>query len=103
MQVEYQLIWVGLSDILCVKGLRDYVKVHLHSVPRPLLSLLRVEAMEAQLPARRLLRFPRSFIVALDNIEAVRRHTVPVGPVAIVVSDQYKETFLQFLSRRASP
>ncbi|GAA3923173.1 LytTR family DNA-binding domain-containing protein [Hymenobacter algoricola] len=99
LKVEYQLVRVELSDILYVEGLKDYVKVHLLGTPRPLLSLMSLKVMEEKLPARRFLRIHRSFIVALDKIEAVRRHTVHIGAVGIAVSDQYKEAFLQFLSR----
>ena len=99
LKAEYQLVRVALSDILYVEGLKDYVKVHLKSSPRALLSLMSLKAMEEKLPVRRFMRIHRSFIVALDKIEAVRRLTVQIGAVTIPVGDQYKETFLQFLSR----
>ncbi|UOQ54670.1 LytR/AlgR family response regulator transcription factor [Hymenobacter cellulosivorans] len=99
LKVEYELIRVALDDILYVEGLKDYVKVHLRSAPRPLLSLMSLKAMEEKLPARRFLRIHRSFIVALDKIEAVRRNTVQIGPATLAVSDQYKEAFMQFMSR----
>ena len=99
LKAEYQLIRVALSDILYVEGLKDYVKVHLKSTPRALLSLMSLKAMEEKLPPRRFMRIHRSFIVALDKIEAVRRLTVQIGAVTIPVGDQYKEAFLQFLSR----
>ena len=99
LKAEYQLVRVALRDILYVEGLKDYVKVHLKSTPRALLSLMSLKAMEEKLPPRRFLRIHRSFIVALDKIEAVRRLTVQIGAVTIPVGDQYKEAFLQFLSR----
>ena len=99
LKVEYQLIRVALSDILYVEGLKDYVKVHLKSAPRALLSLMSLRAMEEKLPARRFLRIHRSFIVALDKIESVRRLTVQIGTETIPVGEQYKEAFGQFLSR----
>ena len=99
LKAEYQLVRVALNDILYVEGLKDYVKVHLRSTPRALLSLMSLKAMEERLPTRRFMRIHRSFIVALDKIEAVRRLTVQIGVVTIPVGDQYKETFLQFLSR----
>ncbi len=99
LKAEYQLIRVALSDVLYVEGLKDYVKVHLKSTPRALLSLMSLKAMEEKLPPRRFMRVHRSFIVALDKIEAVRRLTVQIGAVTIPVGDQYKEAFLQFLSR----
>ena len=99
LKAEYQLVRVALSDILYVEGLKDYVKVHLKSAPRALLSLMSLKAMEEKLPARRFMRVHRSFIVALDKIEAVRRLTVQIGAVTIPVGDQYKDAFLEFLSR----
>jgi DNA-binding LytR/AlgR family response regulator len=99
LKVEYQLIRVALNDILYVEGLKDYVKVHLKSTPRALLSLMSLRAMEEKLPARRFLRIHRSFIVALDKIESVRRLTVQIGTETIPVGEQYKEAFAQFLSR----
>ena len=99
LKVEYQLVRVSLSDILYVEGLKDYVKVHLKSTPRALLSLMSLRAMEEKLPTRRFLRIHRSFIVALDKIEAVRRLTVQIGPETIPVGEQYKEAFMRFLSR----
>jgi two-component system response regulator LytT len=99
LKAEYQLVRVALSDILYVEGLKDYVKVHLKSTPRALLSLMSLKAMEEKLPARRFMRIHRSFIVALDKIESVRRLTVQIGAVTIPVGDQYKDVFLQFLSR----
>ena len=99
LKVEYQLIRVALSDILYIEGLKDYVKVHLKSTPRALLSLMSLRAMEEKLPARRFMRVHRSFIVALDKIESVRRLTVQIGTETIPVGEQYKEAFGQFLSR----
>jgi DNA-binding LytR/AlgR family response regulator len=99
LKVEYQLIRVALNDILYVEGLKDYVKVHLKSTPRALLSLMSLRSMEEKLPARRFMRIHRSFIVALDKIESVRRLTVQIGNETIPVGEQYKEAFGQFLSR----
>ena len=99
LKAEYQLVRVALDDILYVEGLKDYVKVHLKSTPKALLSLMSLKSMEDKLPARRFLRVHRSFIVALDKIEAVRRLTVQIGSLTIPVGDQYKDAFMQFLSR----
>jgi DNA-binding LytR/AlgR family response regulator len=99
LKVEYQLIRVALNDILYVEGLKDYVKVHLKSTPRALLSLMSLRSMEEKLPTRRFMRIHRSFIVALDKIESVRRLTVQIGAETIPVGEQYKEAFGQFLSR----
>lgn len=99
LKVEYQLVRIALNDILYIEGLKDYVKVHLQSNPRPILSLTSLKALEEKLPARRFMRIHRSYIVALDKIDAVSRNRVQIGDASIAVSDQYKDAFGQFLSR----
>ena len=99
LKVEYQLVRVAFDDILYIEGLKDYVKVHLKSDSKPLLSLTSLKALEEKLPPNRFMRVHRSFIVSLDQIGAVTRNTIQIGDSTIPVSDQYKEGFNQFLSR----
>ena len=99
LKVEYQLVRVPLQDILYIEGLKDYVKVHLQSAPKPILSLISLKALEEKLPAKKFMRIHRSYIVALDKIQSVSRQSVQIGTVNITVSDQYKEPFNKFLSR----
>ncbi|WP_234737180.1 LytR/AlgR family response regulator transcription factor [Tellurirhabdus bombi] len=99
LKVEYQLVRVAFNDILYIEGLKDYVKVHLLSHSKPLLSLTSLKALEEKLPARLFMRVHRSFIVALDKIETVSRNTIQIGAAQIPVSDQYKDAFNQFMSR----
>lgn len=99
LKVEYQLVRVAFRDILYIEGLKDYVKVHLESESKPLLSLTSLKALEEKLPARKFMRIHRSYIVALDKITAVTRNKVQIGEANLAVSDQYKDAFLQFLNR----
>lgn len=100
LKVEYQLVRVALDDILYAEGLRDYVKVYRRSDPRkPLLSLTSLKTLEEKLPGTRFMRVHRSFIVALNKIDAVTRNSIQIGATTIPVSDQYREAFAQFMSR----
>ena len=99
LKVEYQLVRVAFGDICYIEGLKDYVKVHLVSTPKPLLSLTSLKALEEKLPPSRFMRVHRSFIVSLEKISAVTRNTIQIGQTTIPVSDQYKDAFTQFLSR----
>lgn len=99
LKAEYQLVRVAFSDILYIEGLKDYIKVHLRSTTKPLLSLTSLKALEEKLPNQRFMRVHRSFIVSLDQITAVTRNSIQIGPIQIPVSDQYKEPFSQFLSK----
>ncbi len=104
LKVEYQLVRVALDDVLYIEGLKDYVKVHLKQdrdggTHKPILSLTSLKALEEKLPSTRFMRVHRSFIVALDKIEAITRNSIQIGQVTIPVSDQYKEQFNQFVSK----
>jgi two-component system response regulator LytT len=99
LRVEYQLVRVALADILYVEGLKDYVKVHLASASRPLLSLTSLRSMEEKLPARQFMRIHRSYIAGLSHIQAVGRGTVQIQGETLPVSDGYREAFDQFFSR----
>jgi two-component system response regulator LytT len=100
LKVEYQLVRVAYTDIMYIEGLKDYVKVYRQSDPlKPLLSLTSLKVLEEKLPLRQFMRVHRSFIVALDRIDAVTRNSVHIGPTMIPVSDQFKEGFSKFISR----
>ena len=99
LKVEYQLVKVLLKDIAYVEAYKDYVKVHLISKPNPILSLTSLKSMEELLPTDQFMRVHRSFIVALDHIESVSKNVINIGNQSITVGDNYKEAFLEFMSR----
>lgn len=102
LKVSHQLVKIALSDILYIQGLKDYVKVYLNNSPNPFLSLSSLKSLEEKLPARRFMRIHRSFIISLDQVNAVSRNMVQIGDKNIPVSEQYKDAFIQFLDRWSS-
>lgn len=99
LKVEYQLVKVRLKDITHVEAYKDYVKVHLKSKNNPLLSLTSMKNMEELLPSDKFMRVHRSFIVSLDHIDSVSKNVIQIGDHHIAVGDNYKDQFLEFLSR----
>ncbi len=99
LKVEYQLVRVAYQDILYIEGLKDYVKVHLQSSSKPLLSLTSLKSLEERLPSSRFMRVHRSFIVNLDKISSVTRSNIQIGSDPVPVSEQYKEAFNDYLSK----
>lgn len=102
LKVEYQLVRVAYRDIRYIQGLKDYVKVYRLSNSKPLLSLINMKALEEKLPSHRFMRIHRSYIISLDQIDAVTRNSVQIGDEVIPVSNQYKEQFNRFVDRRTS-
>ncbi|MGN6639268.1 MAG: LytR/AlgR family response regulator transcription factor [Mucilaginibacter sp.] len=99
LKVEYQLVRIALDDILYIEGLKDYVKVHLKSADKAVLSLTSLKALEEKLPCKRFMRVHRSFIVALDKIASMTKNSVQIGKMNIAVGDQYKDAFSQFVGK----
>ena len=99
LKVEYQLVKVMLKDITHIEAYKDYVKVHLKSKANPLLSLTSMKNMEELLPSEKFMRVHRSFIVALDHIDSVAKNVIQIGDHHIAVGENYKDQFLEFLSK----
>jgi DNA-binding LytR/AlgR family response regulator len=99
LKVEYHLVKVMLKDICYVEAYKDYVKVHLLSKTSPTLSLTSLKSMGELLPTDQFMRVHRSFIVALDHIESVSKNVIHIGNQSITVGENYKEPFLEFMSR----
>jgi len=94
---EYKQLKIKLEDILYIEGLKDYVKIWLVNQPQPVLTLMSLKKLEEELPADLFMRVHRSFIVALDKIQAVERGQILINKERITVADQYKEAFAAFM------
>lgn len=98
---EYKLIQIELSKILYIEGLKDYVKIYIEDVPRPILSLMNMKAMEQLLPATRFIRVHRSYIVQKNKIRIIDHGRIVFGKTYIPISDSYKENFQKFLEQKS--
>lgn len=96
---EYKIQRINLNDILYIEGLREYVKIVLKQ-DKPVLSLMSLKSLEEKLPSNRFMRVHRSFIVNLNEIKTVERSRIIFDKTYIPVSEQYKEKFQDFLSKR---
>lgn len=97
---EYKLIKINLNDILYFEGLKDYVKIHLTSQDKPILTLMSLKALEERLPEDQFMRIHRSYIVNLEKIETIERSRIVIGDFAVVVAEQYREKFQDYLSSK---
>jgi DNA-binding LytR/AlgR family response regulator len=53
------------------------------------------------LPPEQFMRVHRSFIVNLEKIESVERSRIIIQQFAIVIAEQYREKFQQYLSGKS--
>jgi len=93
---------IAMDDILYLEGMKDYVRIHRTGGRPPLLTHLTMKAAEEMLPSGRFMRVHRSYIVALDKIDAVTgNNDISVGNMLIHVSDACKESFETWLKSRS--
>ena len=101
VKTEYRLQQIELDKITYIEGLKDYVKIHLNDGSVPILSLMRLKALENTLPKDDFIRVHKSFIVRMDRIEAIERNHILIGPDRIPVGDSYQPALYQALSGTA--
>ncbi len=98
VKTEYRLQQIVLDNITYIEGLKDYVKIHLSDGSAPILSLMRMKALEDTLPKEDFVRVHKSFIVRLAAIEAIERNHIIIGPDRIPIGDTYQATLFKSLS-----
>ncbi|HMG66986.1 MAG TPA: LytTR family DNA-binding domain-containing protein [Chitinophagaceae bacterium] len=91
VNVEYTRVKILFSDILFVESLKDYIKIHLASSPKPVMTKMSLISLEEKLPANKFIRVHRSYIVAADKITVIKRDLINIGNIEIPVSEFYKE------------
>jgi DNA-binding LytR/AlgR family response regulator len=92
VNVDYKLLKVVFADITFIEGLKDYIKIHLKSTTRPIITRMSMKSVEEQLPENDFIRIHKSYIVSVAHITAVMKNSVFIGELEIPVSDNYKDT-----------
>lgn len=96
---EYKIVRIKFTDIKYIEGMREYVRIYLEN-NKPVMSLLSMKALEAQLPDKDFMRVHRSFIVNLNKITTIERQRVIFDTdTYIPVSEQYKAKFQEYIDK----
>ncbi len=91
VNVDYSLLKITFTDIIYIEGLKDYIKIHLKSTSRPVVTRMPVKTIEEQLPATEFLRIHKSYIVSVAFITAIRKSSVFIDTLELPVGDSYRE------------
>ncbi|CAN5603060.1 LytTR family DNA-binding domain-containing protein [soil metagenome] len=90
VNVDYSLVKITTADIIYIEGLKDYIKIHLKSSQRPIVTRMPMKTIEEQLPADGFLRIHKSYIVSVAFITAIRKSGVFIDALELPVSDNYR-------------
>jgi two-component system, LytTR family, response regulator len=91
VNVDYSLLKVVFSDIAWIEGLKDYVRIHLKSTTKPIVTRMSMKSLEDELPASQFIRVHKSFIISKKHITAIRKNSVFIDNIEIPVSENYRD------------
>lgn len=98
---EYRQVKIDFSEVLYIEGLKDYVKIYLKDNTKPVLTLMSMKKLEEELPCEDFMRIHRSYIIALNKIEAIERNHIVIGNQQIVIAPNYKKTLMDYIERKS--
>ena len=99
VNVDYSMLKISLDDLMWVEGLKDYIKIRLHSSARPVITRMTMKSIEELLPPERFIRIHKSYIVSISFITAVRRSTVMMGSEELPVSPTYQDSLMKLTGK----
>lgn len=97
-RADYGLVKVTIADILFIEGLDNYLKIHLLD-GKPIVLRLTLKAILDELPIGKFIRVHRSFIVALDKIEAIRSKMILIDDEEIPIGSSYEKEFFSLFMK----
>lgn len=87
VNVEYALVKINIPEITHVEGMKDYVKIHLDTATKPVLTKSTLKGIEEKLPADQFMRVHKSFIVNVGKVASIRNHQITIGKFEIPVNE----------------
>lgn len=98
IKTENRLEKILLKDIIYIEGMRDYRRIH--TVHKKIMTLQNFKELEQLIPSLLVCRVHKSYMVALNRIDAIERSRIMIGDQIIPISDTYKELFFQKINNK---
>lgn len=95
VRADKKMVKIMLQDILYIESLKDYVLIHLPD--RRIITKQKISYLEEKLPEDKFLRIHRSFLVAIDKIEAFSPSQVEIQGKELPIGRSYKNTVNEIL------
>ena len=100
VKTDYRVVKIAIQDIRYVEGMSEYLKLHLDSQPKPIITLLAMKTLEERLPSN-FMRIHRSYIVNLDKIQEVNKNRVIIdADTYLPIGDSYKDQFNSYIDAK---
>ncbi|MEM7035508.1 MAG: LytTR family DNA-binding domain-containing protein, partial [Bacteroidota bacterium] len=91
VRADRKYVRIGFSDVLYIRGLKDYVVIHTHSARYS--TAMNMKTIHAQLPEKIFARISKSYIVNVGQISAFDNEHVYVGDESLPIGKAFREAF----------
>src|SRR4030095_9796556 len=99
VNADYSLLKVVMDDIMWIEGLKDYIKIHLKSSSKSVITRMTMKAIEESLPTNKFIRVHKSYIAAIAFITSLRKSSVLIGDNELPVSESYQEAVMKLAGK----
>ena len=86
-----------LSNIIYIEGMKDYLTIK--TIDKKVYTLLNFMEMEKLLPSDNFIRVHKSYIVAINKIESIKKNQISVKDKQIPIGNTYKKAFFKKLNQ----
>ena len=91
VKTENRLEKIRIADILFIEGMRDYRRIH--TLHKSVMTLQTFTELDQMIPNHLVCRVHKSYMVAIDKIEAIERGRILIHDQRIPISTTYKTLF----------
>ena len=99
VNADYSHVKINFDDISHIEGMKDYIKIHLISQPKPVITRLSIKSMEEKLPTNEFIRVHKSFLVSISKIKSIRNNKIQVDKHIVPVSENYREDLMKLVEQ----
>jgi two-component system, LytTR family, response regulator len=97
VNADYSHVKITIADITHIEGMKDYVKIHLSSQPKPVITRMSIKNMEEKLGAVDFRRVHKSFIVSTKKIEYIRNQRIFIGKHIVPIGENFKDDMAKWV------
>jgi DNA-binding LytR/AlgR family response regulator len=97
VNADYSHFKINMTDITHIEGMKDYVKIHLASQPKPVITRMSIKNMEEKLGTVDFKRVHKSFIVAIKKIEYIRNQRIFIGKHIVPIGENFKDEMAKWI------
>ncbi len=100
VKVDYRYVRVELKDIRYIEGMSDYLRIHMATDTRPLITHSTFRQISEYLTPN-FIQVHKSYIVNMDQVREIQRMRIAMDRDTIIpVGDMYKDAFTAYVQNR---